>query len=852
MKNKHLPPRKSLWLMLNFVPSEDRPALRQAIIEIYEHLTKTKGRGTARLWLAGQLIRSLPALFINSVYWSIVMVKNYMKITLRNLRKQKLHSFINITGLAIGIACCLIIFLWIQGELGYDRLHDNSQELFRVVQESPQGGQIFHVSVTPSGLAAYLENQYPEILYSSRYITTKAKVGREEDYLRESVALVDESFLEMFSFPLLDGKLQAVLQDPYSIAISETIKKKYFADENPLGKTLRIGEMGTDMTVTGVLQDIPKNSHMEFECLIPFKILGESGANMNDWTNNNYSTYVQLQKNVPYTEVEAKISGVIQKHVPRASSTLYLQPVTKIHLYSLGGGGPITYLTIFAGMAIFILLIASINYMNLSTARSANRAREVGIRQVVGANRPQLIKQFMGESILFSVIAMIFGLLLVHFLLPTFSRLAEKPITIEYTSSLFLLLLGLTLFTGILSGIYPAFVLSSFRAVRVLKGTFKSRSGSAVFRRFLVVFQFSLSIFLIIGTLFVFRQMDFLMKKELGYNKENIVCLPMRYQLSRNFTPFKTELLKNPNILSMTRANTTPDIKQSSVAGYDFSWDGRQEGNNFPGIHVMGVDADYQKTFDIKMAEGRFFSEKIPADLKDSCVINEAAAAAMGLESPLGIRVYWDDFIGKIIGVIKDFHFSSLHDEIEPLMMRMHWSMDNICIRIRPENISGSIGHIKSTQKELFPGETFEYKFLDARLSHRYLAEKRMKKILIFATIIAILISCLGLLGLASFTAEQKTKEIGIRKVLGSSVAGIIVLLSQEFMKWVLLANLIAWPAAYLAVHSWLRNFAYRINIGWQVFLLSGFLALVISLFTVCYQALKAALANPVDSMRYE
>ncbi len=851
MKDKPTPLRTALWLLLRFIPLEERSPLRQAMLEVFHNLYVNKGRGVAHLWFLGQLIRSLPVLLSNSFYWSVQMIKNYTKITFRNLKKHKFYSFINITGLAIGIACCLIIFLWMQGELSYDRFHKNAGELYRIFQESPQGGKVFRFAATPSGLGPLLKEQYPEIVDSARHTPTRWDIGREEIHFRERVALVEESFLKMFSFLLLEGTPQAALEDPYSIVISKEMREKYFAGEDPLGKTLRVGEQ-LDLNVTGVLQDIPEESHLQFDCLVPFKLLGEFGYNMNDWGNNNYWTYIQLTEKASSQEVEAKISGLIQEHIPRSSSVLHLQPVVRIHLYSLGGGGLITYLYIFAGMAAFILLIACINYMNLSTARSANRAREVGIRQVVGANRIQLIKQFMGESILFSFIALIIGLLLVHLLLPTFSHLAGKPIIMNYSANLILILIGLTLFTGILSGVYPALILSSFQAIQVLKGAIRSRGGSAMFRKILVVTQFSLSIFLIIGTLLVFRQMDFMMKKDLGYNKENVVILPMRSQLARNYNPFKTELLKDLNIISMTRANTTPDIKQSSIADYDFSWDGRQDGDNFPGINVMGVDADYLKTFNMEMVEGRFFSEQFQTDASDSCVINEAAVEAMGLESPLGKRVYWDDFKGKIIGVIKDFHFSSLHDEIEPLMMRMGWALDNICIRIRSDNISRTIGFIRTTLKDLLPNYTFEYEFLDTRLSNRYLAEQRMGRILIFSTIIAIFISCLGLLGLASFTAEQRTKEIGIRKVLGSSVAGIMFLLSKEFIRWVLFANLIAWPVAYFAIHNWLQNFAYRTNIAWEAFLLSGSLAVVISLLTVCYQAIKAAVANPVDSLRYE
>jgi putative ABC transport system permease protein len=851
MKNKPNPPRLAWWLFRKFIPPDEQKFLQESMFEVFAELHTSKSKGTAWFWFWGQFLRSLPALLSNSLYWSVQMFKNYMRITFRNLKKHKFYSFINITGLAIGIACCIIIFLWVQNELGYDRFHENAEELYRIVQESPQGGRVLHISVTPSALGPLLKEQYPEIVHFARHTPTRWDIGRGDIHFRENVALVEDSFLQMFSFPLLEGTPQAALEDPYSIVISEEMREKFFPEEDPLGQTLRVGE-NLDLNVTGVMEDIPKDSHLQFDCLVPFKLLGEFGFDMKDWGNNNWWTYIQLTEGASSQELEAKISGIIQEHVPRSSSVLHLQPVVRIHLYALEGGGLITYIYIFSGMAIFILLIACINYMNLSTARSANRAREVGIRQVVGANRIQLIKQFMGESVFYAFIALIIGLTILHLLLPTFSQLAGKPLGMDYSISMILVLIGLTLFTGLLAGVYPAFVLSSFQAIGALKGALKSRGGRSLFRRILVVTQFSLSIFLIIGTLFVFRQINFMLNRELGYNKENIICMPMRSQLYRNYQVFKTKLLENPSIISMTRANTTPDIKQSSIADYGITWDGREEGDNFPGINIMGVDADYLKTLQIEMAKGRFFSEQIQTDSTDSWVINETAATAMGLESPLGIGVYWSEYKGKIIGVIKDFHFSSLHEGIEPLLMRMNWGVDNILVRIRSDNIPSTIGFMQKTLKDLFPYYAFEYKFLDARIENLYRTEQRMEKILTFSTIIAIFISCLGLLGLASFTAEQRTKEIGIRKVLGSTVAGVVFLLSKEFIKWVLLANLIAWPVAYYAVHNWLDNFAFRTRMGLEIFLFSGCLALVISLLTVCYQSVKAALANPVDSLRYE
>jgi len=493
MKDKTTHPRLAWWLFRKFIPLDEQKYLQQAMLEVFEERYRAKSKGAAWLWFWGQFLRSLPALLSNSLYWSVQMIKNYTKITFRNLKKNKFYSFINITGLAIGIASCLIIFLWVQNELSYDRFHKNAGKLYRIFQESPQGDRIFRFMSTPSGLGPLLKEQYPEIVHTARHTPTRWDIGREEIYFRESVALVDDSFLKMFSFPLLEGTPQAALEDPYSIVISEEMREKYFSGEDPLGQTLSV-EGSLDLKVTGVLQDIPKDSHLPFDCLVPFKLLGEFGYDMKDWGNNNYWTYVQLTENASAQEVEAKISGIIQEHVPRSSSILHLQPVVRIHLYNPGGGGLITYIYIFSGMAVFILLIACINYMNLSTARSTKRAREVGIRQVVGANRIQLIKQFMGESVFYAFIALIIGLAIVHLLLPLLSQLAGKPLSMDYSISMILVLIGLTLFTGLLAGIYPAFILSSFQAISALKGVFKSRGGRALFRRVLVVTQFSLSI----------------------------------------------------------------------------------------------------------------------------------------------------------------------------------------------------------------------------------------------------------------------------------------------------------------------------------------------------------------------
>jgi ABC-type antimicrobial peptide transport system permease subunit len=552
--------------------------------------------------------------------------------------------------------------------------------------------------------------------------------------------------------------------------------------------------------------------------------------------------------------VRQKISHIITEQVAESASQIDLHPITKIHLYALNGGGLISYVYIFSVLALFVLLIACINFMNLTTARSTTRAKEIGMRKVIGAYKTDLVKQFLGESILFSFIALILALSLVELFLPEFNNLTDKQLSLDFSGNwlIYLGLCGITLFTGIVSGSYPALFLSSFQPVKVFGGTLISGEKASLLRRILVVAQFTLSIFLISGSLAVSGQLDYMGSKELGYDKENILCMDMRGELRRHYQAFKNELLKNSRILSITRANTTPVYRESGAAGYEVSWEGKQTNDNFTGIKVMGVDTDYIKTFNIEMAEGRFFSESFPADQDESFVINETAAKAMGLASPVGKRFSVWDYNGKIIGVIKDFHFASLHYEIEPLVMKMGWALDNICIRIKPDDIPNTIHFIEDKLKEIIPDYPFEYEFLDESLNRRYRAEQRMETLSKYMTALAIFISCLGLFGLAAFTAERRTKEISIRKVFGASVSALVFLLSKEYIKWVIAANVIAWPVARVVINSWLQNFAYRIDVDILPFLTAGALALVIALLTVSFQAIKAALSNPVEALRYE
>jgi len=533
---------------------------------------------------------------------------------------------------------------------------------------------------------------------------------------------------------------------------------------------------------------------------------------------------------------------------------LSLQPVTRLHLYNFaGGGGLITYVYVFSAMAFFILLIACINFMNLTTAKSAARAKEVGLRKTVGAHKSDLIRQFFSESILLTVISLLFGIIFVALFLPVFNSLTGKQFTIEFLSKMHAIsgIVGITLLTGFIAGSYPALFLSHFQPVKVLKGTISAGAKSATFRKILVVTQFSLSIFLIFGTLIIYNQLNYMRNRELGFNKENIVYTSIGGRFRQNIETIKTEMLRNPNIIGLTLTDVAPYRWQSNAGVGDVHWEGKT--NQAVKMVVTSVDHDYLETFDLKIVQGRFFSGDYPTDVSEAYVINEAAVRAMELDSPIGkeLRI-WNER-GKIIGVVKDYHFESLHREIIPMAMRIRpeW-LGTVCIRINPDNTSAALSFIEKKWKEIYPEYPFEYSFLDDTIRSQYRSEESVGKIFKYFTFLAIFISCLGLFGLALYTTEQRTKEIGIRKVLGASVPRLALLLSKEFMKWVLLANVIAWPAAWYIMNKWLQNFAYKTNIRLWTFLLSGVLALLISFVTVSSQTIKVAVTNPANSLRYE
>jgi len=785
------------------------------------------------------------------------MFRNYLKTALRNIKRHKGYSLINIVGLAVGMACCILILLWVQDELSFDRFHENADGIYRVLQDINFADHSTTWAITQGPLGPSLKEDFPEIINATRITGRGLRLTYNDKSYDEGVSMADGSIFEMFTFPLVKGDPATALSDPFSIVLTEEMAAKYFGDEDPIGKTIKANNQW-DFQVTGVMKNVPSNSHLEFDFLIPFIFGRELNYTVDRWGNSQFRTYVQLAKGVPAQEVIQKISGYLfEKPTIEKDARLNLQPLTRIHLYSNyeydSAHGDITYVTLFSLIAFFILLIACINFMNLATARSGNRAKEIGMRKVSGANKADIIRQFYGESTLLAFISLLLAVVLVWLLLPVFNNLAAKELSLDITGNLSILLglLCIAILTGIISGSYPAFFLSAFQPVMVLKGLRLSSSKGSLFRKTLVVFQFSLTILLIICTIGVYDQLNYMRNRKLGYDKEHMIYFGMRGDMREKFDTVKNELLQNPNILGVTAASNVPTY------GYYFSnslwrWEG-QNPDEETLMRAVLIDFDYFKTFGMEITEGRSFSKEFPTDATEAIMVNEEAVKAMGMESPIGKRLSLQDENFKIIGVVKNYHFRSLQQEIEPLILVYYASYCRVLFaRLKSDQISQTIGYIENAWKKFAPGYPFNYRFLDEALDRLYRSEQRIGTLFRYFSILAILISCLGLLGLASFMAEQRTKEIGIRKVLGATASNIVALLSKEFTKWVIVANIFAWPIAYFALSKWLQSYAYKTNIALWSFVLSGALALLIALATVSYQSIKAALANPADSLRYE
>jgi len=866
--NRHTikPPRIASRILEFIIQKDIRYGAMGDLEEQFYWMRKEHGVIKARLLYWKQICGALPYFIKNTILWSLIMFKNYLKTTFRNTTRHRGYSFINLAGLAIALACVILILLWVQHELSYDRFHEKADDIFMVLR----GEEETIMAPTSYLLAPSLVAELPEIENATRFAqipeTEKVLFRSGEKAFEENISFTDSHFFEIFSFPFLKGVPESALEGPTSIVITEKTARKYFGNQEAFGNSIQMFLFGQKipMSVTGVIKDIPSNSHIDCDIFVTFHTMRSLGINLEAWDNQMSRTYILTRDNSVVEDLASKITACEVRNRPdKDLEKLYysLLPLQNIHLQAenikfFATTGDSKYVYIFSVIAFIILLIACVNYTNLSMALSLKRAKEIGVRKVVGANRSMLIKQLLGETIILSFLALLLAVLLAQLFMPAFNQLSDKSLTIHYFDIRFLIgAVLIAFFTGILSGYYPALFLSSFQPAKILKAKSSLTLKGMAIRKGLVVFQFSLSIILIISTIVVFNQLLFIKNSDIGYDRDQILCVRIAGDMSGTYDVLKNELLKNPDILGVSRAEPLDANIITNTDGVE--WRGKEE-NKTQYFRILRADYDLVSTYDIKMEEGRFYSREFPADATGSYVINEAAAKVMGLESSVGEEINLWGRKGSIIGVVSDFHFGSFHQSIEPLLIILpskrlqNLYLRLLSVRFRSGTLSGSMKYIADKWKAINPDMPYDYYFLIDALNTQYKAEQRMGMLFRYFTILAIFIACLGLYGLTSISAEQKIKEIGIRKVLGASASNITVMLSKEFMKWVVLANFIAWPVAWYAMNKWLQNFAYRIHTGWGTFCLAGALALCTALFTVSFQAFRAARANPVDSLRYE
>ncbi len=799
------------------------------------------------------------------------MFRNYLKVALRNIGKQKGYAFINIAGWAIGMTVCALILLWVQEEVSFDRFHQNADRIYRLTIDARIGTfQSAPVAPTPAGPA--LVREYPEILKAARMDRPRRMVVQFEDreFQEEGVGAVDNSFFQIFSFPFLAGDPQTALSLPYTAVITESTAKKIFGLVSPLGRFLRLGD-GKDYAVTGVLKDVPRNSHVTFNILRSFETLvAENRPATENWFAISTYGYVLLDEGADPVALEAKFPAFIEKNMGETlksvggTMSLRLQPLKRIHLYSdfaldIAPQGDIATVLLFSGIALLVLMIASINFVNISTARSSTRAKEVGLRKTLGAFRRRLVGQFLGESVLYSLLAMALALILHFPALRLFGRVLGRPLAANLFQVLWMppALLGLAFVVGLAAGGYPAFFLSAFHPVRVLKGQLKS-GGGVWFRRILVVVQFTVSVLLVISTLVVSRQINYAKRKPLGFEKEHVLVIPrMSPVLRRSFSSVRSELTSIPGILDIGASSLVPGV---GIARSVFFPEGY--GPNEPQLmDVLAVEPGFFSTLGIEIAAGRNFAEEMETDRTQSVIINETAARRFGWADPIGKRFVLrpgpreqgETTFLTVVGMVRDYHLTSLHQKIEPQLIQYDPdAVRMLSLRLAPGNLAHTLDLLKQAWKKLDPQSPLDYFFLDDRFDAQYRADERLKTLTLDFGLLAVLIGCLGLFGMASFTVERRTKEIGIRKVLGSSVPSIVRLLSRETVLLVAVANVIAGPAAYVLMNLWLRRFAYRIPISPWIFAGAAFLSVLLAFLTVSVQSVRAALTRPADSLRYE
>ena len=856
-------PKAALRILRRIVPHDDARYLIGDFVEIFEGLRADRGPVCARLWIWWQVLIGIPRFLQHHTYWSIQMFRNYLISTFRNLRKNKLHSFINIAGLAIGLACVILILLVMRYELSYDSFNQNKGRIFRVVLDSIKDDGPFHMAPTMLPLAPALRRDFPEVECAARISQRSSILVRAgESRYYESLYFSDPEIFSIFDLPLKRGNPASALSQPYSIILTEALAEKYFGLSDPVGKILRIDNV-QDFTVTGVLQKIPEAFHLRINMLASFETLrNQEKDRWEAWdTFSNDYTYILLASGADPAELEERFPAFQRKYAGAETTQkqiLRLQALQEIHFSSLNYDDAVTYeksyLYAFSAIALFIMTLACVNFMNLATARSAGRSREVGMRKVVGARRTQLILQFLTESFLMAFVAVAGAVGLVYLVLPRFCMFLNRKIVFDlaHDPALAAILLVLALLTGFFAGSYPALMLSALSPVRTLRSKLIQGNKRLSFRTVFVVLQFAVSITLIIATLAVYQQLGFMKTKDLGFFSDQVVVIPLQNSpLRKDSEAFKNAVLNHAAVLEASCANGTPGSGRSDASNYMLD---TPAGEKEIYIQTIYTDFDFVETFGLKILDGRNFSKAFSTDRGETYILNETAARQMGWDSPVGKQIArGGENAGQVIGVVEDFHYYSMRSRIRPIALNIRPSrFSYLAARIRPGEVSHTLNFLEGTWNRFVPEYPFEHFFMDEKFARYYRYEQKVGELFALFAILAIVISCLGVFGLISYTAEQSTKEIGVRKVLGARTASIVLLLSKRFVRWVLGANLIAWPLAWIAMNKWLEGFAYRVSINPLFFPLAGLTALAIALATVSYHSIKTAFTDPADSLRYE
>ncbi len=798
------------------------------------------------------------------------MIRNYIKIAWRNISRNKLFSAINITGLSVGVSCCVLIFLYVQYEMSFDTFNVNANRLYRLTVQMHQPQENNFYSATSPRLAPAIQAAFPEVEKSSRIIFSKRILSYgQKKFYDTRIMFADSALLQMFTFPMIEGNPDKALVEPYSIVLTEGAAKNYFGPEPAMGKMMQLSDT-IQLKVTGIIRDIPANAHFNFSCVVSrstlsdmTKATGGKYPNEDDWFFLDSHSYVLLKENTDHQALEKKIDGYIQKQMaPERKEygmwlNTYLQPLKDIHLKSNyeaeikpETNSDIRYVYIFSGTALLILLIACSNFINLSTAKSLNRSKEIGLRKVIGAKRGQLIAQFLGESLILTVIASVISILLVLAALPGFNTFTQRQLSLNGT--VFFAYAMIICGVGLLAGLYPAIFMSSFSPVKALKGHIRHGWKDIFLRRGLVVFQFTIAVALIIGTTLILKQLNYMQNKKLGMNKDQILQVDLLAADMPKAQTLMKEFARNPQVIN----TTLNDFSFKGIPAITMLPDGAAQ-NELVAHNVISVDENFLKTFQIELVAGRDFSKDFPSDIKEAFIVNEAAVKSFNWGSSqkaIGKKIDWAfGKSGKVIGVVKDFNYSSLHNNISPLIIHIFPPFQRrISVRLRPDHIPQTVSELETTWKSLVQENPFKYEFMEENYNGLYLAEMNMRSVLSAFTILSVFVACLGLFGLAAFTIRQRVKEIGIRKVLGAGIRDIVQLLSKDFLKLVLISVIIAVPVAWFAIERWLRDFAYKTNIGAGIFIYAGITALIITFLTVSIQAIKAALVNPVKSFRVD